>query len=93
VKKIISTSLKASILVGHKHTLITKLKLSEIAKKRIKLHKLGIPLVIKDIISGDIKKYKSIREAAKNLNCSTSTLRVRILKEKEDLKNIRSLKV
>lgn len=85
-----STSKKMLGLVGRKHTLITKLKLSEIAKKRTKLPKPGISLLIKDIISGDVKKYRSIREAANDLKCYTGTLRIRILKEEEDIKHLHS---
>lgn len=63
---------------GHKHTELVKAKLSEIAKKRVKLHKPGISLKIKDVMTGNIKKYRSIREAAKDLSCDTRTIRVYI---------------
>lgn len=81
IKNRMSATKKISKLIGHKHTLETKLKLSEIARKRTKLPKPGISLLIKDIISGDTKKYRSIREAARDLKCSTETLRVRTLTE------------
>lgn len=66
---------------GHKHTELVKAKLREIARKRTKLHKAGISLIIEDIISGDKKKYRSIREAARDLKCDTKSLRVRTLTE------------
>lgn len=82
IRNRISSTKKISKLRGHKHTLETRLKLSGIAKKRIKLHRPGISLLIKDIISGDIKKYRSIREAAKDLKADTKSIRCRIPNEK-----------
>ena len=81
IRKRMSTNQKLLNSIGfiRKHTLATKFKLSEIAKKRTKYPKPEIPLLIKDIVTGDLKKYKSIREAAKCLNNSTISLRVRIL--------------
>jgi len=78
IRKNISSSLKISKLVGHKHTLETKLKLSEIASKRIYNHPKNIGVSVRDTITGDIKEYKSIREAAKYLKTDTQSIRARI---------------
>jgi hypothetical protein len=67
-----TSSLKISKLVGHKHTLETKLKFSQIASNRkFDLHK-GLFISIKDVTTGIIKEYKSVREAAKDLKADTS---------------------
>jgi group I intron endonuclease len=75
VKRRISSSLKISKLVGHKHTLKTKLKLSIIASNRKFDPNKGLSISIKDINTGIIKVYKSVREAAKYLKADTRTIR------------------
>lgn len=72
----------------YKHTELVKTKLREIANNRTKLHKSRIPILVKDIITGNFKKYRSIREAARDLNCDTRTIRLRTL-----TKNITNLQL
>jgi len=78
----ISSSLKISKLVGHKHTLETKLKLSKIASKRKLDPNEGLSISIKDTITGIVKKYKSVREAGRDLKAATRSIRSRIRNEK-----------
>jgi group I intron endonuclease len=65
-KERISRSLKVSKLVGHKHSIDTKKKLSIIASMRKFDPNKGLYITIKDITTGIIKSYKSIREAARD---------------------------
>jgi group I intron endonuclease len=81
VKRRISSSLKISKLVGHKHTLKTKLKLSKIASNRKFDPNKGLSISIKDINTGIIKIYKSLREAAKDLKADTRSIRSRFANE------------
>lgn len=81
VKRRISSSLKISKLVGHKHTLKTKLKLSKIASNRKFDPNKGLSISIKDINTGIIKVYKSVREAAKDLKADTRSIRSRFANE------------
>lgn len=67
-----------SPLVGHKHTLYTKVKLSQIARKRNFHPKEGLEISIKDVTTGFITKYRSIREAARHLKADTRSIRSRI---------------
>lgn len=77
-KKNISSSLKLSKLVGHKHSLEVKLKLKEIASKRTHNLCRNIFVSVKNVYTGEIIKYKSVREAAKNLKADTRSIRSRI---------------
>jgi CRISPR/Cas system-associated endonuclease Cas3-HD len=77
-RKKISSSLKISKLVGHKHRLETKLKLSKISLNRKIDPNRGIYISVTDRTTGVIKNYKSIREAAKDLKADTRSLRSRI---------------
>jgi len=94
-KKRISFGLKMSSLVGHKHRLATKLKLSKIAKERNFHPKEGLEIIVKDMTTGFIKEYKSIREAARDLKADTRSIRSRIpnkkgkyIKPRNPIKNI-----
>lgn len=81
IRQRISSSLKISKLVGHKHTLETKLKFSQIASNRkFDPHK-GLFILVKDITTGIIKEYKSVREAAKDLKADTRSIRSRFANE------------
>ena len=77
-----SSSRKISKLMKRKHTLETKLKLSKIAFQRISDPRKGLFISIKDILTGQIKEYKSIREAAKDLKADTRSIRCRRPNEK-----------
>lgn len=68
---------------GHKHTIETKEYLRKIALMRVKDHNPGFSVKVKNIETGEINKYKSIREAARVLKADTRSIRVRIIKENE----------
>ena len=76
-----SNTRKISKLIGHKHTLKTKLKLSKIAFQRISDPRKGLFMYIKNNLTGQIKEYKSIRKTAKDLKADTKSIRCRIPNE------------
>jgi len=82
VRNRISSTRKISKLIGHKHNLETKLKLSLIASQIISDPRKSLFVSVKDILTGQIKQYKFIREAAKDLKADTRSIRCRIPNEK-----------
>lgn len=68
---------------GHKHSVEVKEYLRKIALNRMKDHNPGLSVYVKKIETGEINKYKSIREAARLLKADTRSIRVRTIKENE----------
>jgi len=60
---------------GNKHTEESKARLSEIAQNRAKLPKPGNPVYLYNHTTNElVKEYKSVREAARDLNAGTRTI-------------------
>lgn len=70
--------MKVSKLVGHKHTLETKLKLSKWARNRKIDPCKGLFISVEDVSTDKIQTYKSIRQAAAHLKADTTSIRSRI---------------
>jgi group I intron endonuclease len=74
-----SESLKLyNSLVNRKHISGTKLKLSKIAKERKIDPNKRLNVIVKNVTTGVVKKYKSIRETARDLKADTRSIRSRI---------------
>jgi len=62
-------------ILGKKHSEETKAKLSQIQSNRVKQPVPGFKIEVKDIETGQISYYDSIREAGKGLNSNHASIR------------------